>query len=468
MKTSIYVSADQILAIGYSGKTVAKVADHPLPEGTMFNGNIMDAPFLAECLTSMRKDHPDMFKGGVSLVVDGSSILTRRLTTPKLSHKHYLQRVRDDFVDSFSDTNELVAAYKKLSDGTILGCGVSSTQVDSYMSTFKSAGIKLTGIHVGTELLYTLVRSTAFLQKATIVLNLLDGNTMLSAVFVKGNNIMMQRTRLYGDEKEQIHTQIVESLSNLNQFVQSQKYDEITQSYYMGITNADMVLLQERDTHEGINLSKLVLYKGVIELPPDAHFACLNMQYGNTGINLIAARRALDKYIRSKRTKKWWIPVLVVYAAVMIGVAGYLYLELRDVQAQIDEVEAFLFDPENVAAMDEINELISETNNIYRISQQFSDRIDWEETMPPAVSRMVSQILHGHGIEVNIASFEFNEVTGVVRISATSASNTIANDYIEALKAIGAARDVMYTGYGPGADGFAFTIDVILNAGGAE
>ncbi|MCL2499923.1 MAG: hypothetical protein FWE90_06250 [Defluviitaleaceae bacterium] len=462
MKTSIYVSADQILAIGYTGKTVNKVASHPLPEGTMFNGNIMDAPFLAECLTSMKKDYPALFKGGVSLVVDGSSILTRKLATPRLSHKQYLQRVRDDFADSISDTNDLVAAYKKLGDGTILGCGVNKQQVDSYADTFKLAGIKLTGIRVGTELLYALVRTTTFLQQATIVLNLLDGTTMLSAIFVKGNNIMMQRTRLYGDEKEQIHAQINDSLSNLNQFVQSQKYDEITQSYYLGISNADMVLLEGRNTHEGINVSKLVLYAGAVEIPPEAHFACLNMQYGQSGIDLIAARSELERYVRSKRPKKWWIPVLTVYAAVLIGIAAYLFMELRDVRGSIGEVEAYLHDPANVFALQELNDLINETNDIFRISRQFGERIDWENSMPAAASRMINQILFGHGIEVNISSFDFNEATGRVRVSASAADATIGPAYVDALYAIGVAQDVIYTGFGAGAGGFSFSVEIIL------
>ena len=176
MKSSIYISAEQIQVLGYSGKKVKRVATFPLPEGTMFNGNIMDATFLTECLVSMRKDNPALFKGGVSLVVDGGSIPTRRLTVPRLSHKQYMQRVRDDFADSIADSNAMVCAYRKMGDGTILGCGVNKSQVDSYISTFSAAKIKLTSIHIGAEQLYTLVKTTPALQESTIVLNVLDGN----------------------------------------------------------------------------------------------------------------------------------------------------------------------------------------------------------------------------------------------------------------------------------------------------
>jgi hypothetical protein len=469
MKLTMYISAEQIQAIGYKGKKVLQMETFPLPEGTMFNGNIMDAPFLAECLASMKKDFPKMFKGGASLVVDGSSILTRRLTVPKLSHKQYLQRVRDDFVDSISDTNDMVAAYKKQHGGTILGCCVNKAQVDSYIDTFKAAGIKLTGIHVGAEMLNSLVKATPQLQQATVVLNLLDGQTMLSAIFVKGNNIMTQRTRLYGDEKEQIFTQINDSLSNLNQFVQSQKHDEITQSFYLGLRVSDVRTLGERNTHEGIRINPLTLYKGAVDIPPEAHFACLNMQYGRNAINLIAARRTLNRYIKSKRPKKIWIPALAVYAAVMIGVAAYFWLELRDVNIRIDELNNFIMDPDTIEMQTELAALMGERDKVLRIAHQFNNRLDWEETMPIAVSHMVNQIVFGHGINVRVNTFEFNEVTGVVRVNATTPDATVANDYVHSLlNELKVARQVNYTGFTTGTDGFSFSVDIVLMLEGVE
>jgi len=72
MESSIYVSAEQIQAIGYNGGAVVSFAAFPLPEGTMYNGTITDGAFLAECLASMKKENSDLFKGGVTLIVDGS------------------------------------------------------------------------------------------------------------------------------------------------------------------------------------------------------------------------------------------------------------------------------------------------------------------------------------------------------------------------------------------------------------
>ncbi|MCL2188732.1 MAG: hypothetical protein FWC16_05250 [Defluviitaleaceae bacterium] len=468
MKSSVYISAEHIQVIGYAGKNVKQVATYPIPEGTMFNGTIMDGTFLSECLTNMKQEHPKLFKAGVSLVVDGSSILTRKLATPRLSHKQYLQRVRDDFVDSISDTNELVCGYRKLSDGTILGCGVGKAQVDSYIETFKAAGIKLTSIRVGAELLHSLVSSTKALQEQTIVLNVLDGTTMLSAVFVQGNNIMLQRTRLYGDEKEQILKQIIENLSNLNQFAQSQKHPEISQSFYIGLTTADVNMLEGMNTHEGIRVVPMA-FQSETPIPPAAHFAYLNIRFGQGAVDLVEARRELDRFIKSKKPKRYWIPAFAVYAVILIGIAGWLWWDLRGIQERVDNINSFLFSPSSVDARAELNGLIQETSHIERIAVQFNNRLSWESTMPTAASHMVERILFGHGMDVYISTFDFNEVTGVVRVSAATRDARLAFDYIQILYFMELAEQVIFTGYNIGADDmYNFSIDIYLAIGEDE
>jgi hypothetical protein len=274
---------------------------------------------------------------------------------------------------------------------------------------------------------------------------------------------MTQRTRLFGEEKAQIHSQMKDNLDNLNQFVQSQKHDEISQSYYFGMTVADVALLSDSILHEGISLVPMMLQSDKDDLPPEAHFAYLNMKYSRGGIDLIQARKALNRYVKSKRVKKWWIPALAVYALSMIGVGAYLWLELDDVNNRTNEIYGFISRPDVVEMQSELNRLIQETNDIFRISQQFNNRIEWEETMPVAASPMIEWIIFGHGLEVTVTSFNFNEATGIVQINAESGDAEIANDYVAALYEVGIAARVIYTGYRTGGDGtFSFSLDIKL------
>ena len=223
MKSSIYVSAEQIQVIGHLGGAVRRYVTYPIPEGTMFNGTITDSAFLAECLMSLKREHSELFSSGTTLIVDGSTILSRRITSPNLSHKQYLQLVRDDFADSIDSTDNLVCGYHKLQsvENAILACAVNKAQVDSYISTFNEAGIKLSGIHIGVDTILGLVKSRADLQQGTIVINVIDGLTMLSMLFENGNNIFISRSRLYGEEKEQVFRSVLENLNGLIQFTRS-------------------------------------------------------------------------------------------------------------------------------------------------------------------------------------------------------------------------------------------------------
>ena len=470
MKSSIYVSAEQIQVIGHLGSTVRRYVTYPLPEGTMYNGTITDSAFLIECLMSLKREHSDLFGGGTTLIVDGSTILSRRIASPNLNHKQYLQLVRDDFADSVDSTDNLVCGYHRLpsAENAILACAVNKAQVDSYISTFNEAGIRLSGINIGVDAILGFVKSRPDLQQSTIVINVIDGLTMLSMLFENGNNIFISRSRLYGEEKEQVYRSVLENLNGLIQFTRSQKISEITRSYYMGISDADMQLLDAFNPHTDIALSPLSAYLGKGELPPEAHFASLNMLFGG-GIDLLAARIALDKYVKSQRPKKLWIPFLAIYILVLAAIASVLgYLVIQETR-KINEINEYIKRPAIVEKLNEIGILQRETRFYNEIIRQVDEKADWEESMPLASSRTLNTIIVTHGVDVEVRNFEFNADTGVLRVRATCEDATVASDYVDALYDFGVAQKIEYRGYGSTMDGdFVFTIDITLKTGGAR
>jgi len=471
MKSSIYVSAEHIQVIGYAGNTVKQFVTYPIPEGTVYNGTITDSAFLAECLTSMKRDYPDLFKSDVTLVVDGSTILSRRIVTPRLSKKQYLQLVRDDFADSIENTADLVCGYRKLqtAENSILACAVNKALVDSYISTFLSAGIKLDAIHVGVETILSFVKTKQELQKSALVINIIDGHTMLSMLFQDGSNVFMTRTRLYGEEKEQLLQNVLENLNGLIQFSRSQKLGEIAVSYYLGVNEADIRLLEAFNPYTDIRLDTLSVYESFGEIPPDAHFTCLNMMYGGDCIDLIAARRELDKFVKSKRPKKLWIPLLAIYIVVLAAVAAYLWWENSRTDKLISEVNEYIQSPAILQRQAEIDALMRETALYQDITRQVDEKATWENGMPKASSRMMDLIVFNHGVDVTVTSFEFSESTGVVRVNAACADANVSADYVDALYRSGVASSVWYQGYGSGADGvFTFTVDITLNVEGVK
>jgi hypothetical protein len=463
LKISMYISAEQIQVIGYSGdKNIEHFVTHSLPEGAMYNGTIMDAALLTECLVSLKRDNPGLLDKGVYLVVDGSSVLSRRMVVPKLHSKQYLQLVRDEFVESIGDVNDLVCGYCKMSsaENAILGCAVNKVMVDRYTSIFEEAEIKLNSIRIGVELLLDFVKSKAELQKSTVVLNVLDGLTMLSMIFVDGDNIFMSRSRLYGEEKEQVFGNVIESLNGLIQFVQSQNHGDITASYYLGVSKADVQLLAARNPHSGIRIDTFVLNENV---PPQAHFAGLNMYFGNRKIELLEARKQLDRYIEKKRKKKVWIPILAAYGFIVLAAAGFLRFEIYRTIRDIHEINDYITSPVVTEKRQELNRLTQRINHYNDIVRQIGNKEAWEARMPSATRDLLDFIIFNHGIEVNVTSFDFNQQSGIVRVAATAPDARYSVDYVDILYEHGVAENVNYQGYGSGAGGvFHFSVDIKL------
>jgi len=341
--------------------------------------------------------------------------------------------------------------------------------VDRYIEVFAQAGIKLLSIRIGVELLLDFVATKPQLQKSTIVLNVLDGQTMLSMVFVGGDNIFMSRTRLYGEDKAQLFNNMLENLSGLIQFVQSQKHGAITESYYLGVSEADIALLKEINPYDDIMIGTLELSKSAVEVPAKAHFAVLNAKSAKGGVDLLEARKLLDAYVKNKQPKKWWIPALVVYVLMFLGATGYLLYEIHNLNQQIKEIEDYINSPYVVQRQAELNELRNETNYYNDIVQQAEERAEWERQMPAATSDILDFIIFGHGTAVTVRSFEFNERSETVRVNAACVDAQIANNYVNALYREGVAENVQYTGYGSDSDGmFTFSVEITLNIEGRD
>ena len=465
MKTSIFVSAEHIQAIGYVGNSVKQFVSFPLPEGTMYNGTITDHAFLTECLAAMKRENPDLFSGGVSLAADGSSILSRRLAAPKLSNKQYLQLVRDDLADSIENPDDLVCGYRKLdfTENAILACGIGKMQVDSYLATFREAGIKLDSIHVGAEIILSYVKAMPEMRASTVVINIIDGLTMLSMLFENGNNVFMTRTRLYGEEKEQLFQNIIENLNGLIVFTRSQSLNEITGSYYLGISESDVRLLEAFHINTDIKLGALSILEGNENIPSDAHFSCLNMLYGSSCIDLVAARRELDVYIKSRRPKKRWIPAVAAYILILAASTAFLWMRLNNVNENIADISSYLMSPAILHKQEELEALIRESATYGEVARQADEKAAWENGLPKATSHMLDFIVFQHGVDVAVTSFDFDESTGSVRVSARCSGANVSADYVDTLCNEGIARSVNYQGYGSNANGeFTFTVDIIL------
>ena len=465
MKSSIYVSAEKIHIIGFAENTFTHYASCQLPEGTMYNGTIIEPAYLVECLISLKQNNPELFKSGVTLIVDGSSILSRRLNTPMLSRKRYLQMIRDDFADSIENPEDIVCGYRKLdmTGNSIFACATHRVLVDSYLSVFKQAGISPDSIHIGAEAILSYVKSNPELQRSTIVLNVIDGVTMLSLIFEDGNNVFMSRSRLYGEDNDEFLRSVLNNLNGLIQFNRSQNFGEIERSYYMGLSEGDMAQINALNPHSNIQMKPLILYNGKDAPPHNAHFACLNTMLGNESIDLITALKELGDYIKGKKPRRIWLPLIAAFAAVLAIPVVYLLLELNSVKNDVEEVFSYVYSGEVMRKKDELAALAEELAFYEDITYQFERNSAWENSLPQISSQALDEIIFLHGKDISVTSIDFDESTGIIRVYAKCANANTPTEYVDALTASGIASSIEYHGYDSDPEGlFTFYVDIYL------
>jgi hypothetical protein len=470
MKSSIYISTEKIEVVGYAGRSVKQFVTYPLPEGTMINGMITDAAFLTECLTAMRQENPDLFSAP-SLIVDGSAILSRRLVTPKLNHKRYLQLVRDDFADSTEDTSNLVCGYYKLDtqdEEAILACAVDKGLTDAYISAFKSAGIKLSSIRIGVEALINLIASRSELKSSSFVLNLIDGFTAVSMIFENGSNVFMSRARLYGDTKEQMFQNVLDNLNGLINFNRSQKFSEITQCYYLGVNDADIRLIEALNPYHGIRMGNLDLYGSESVLPPEAHFAYLNTLMPADSIDLITGRRELEKYIKGKKPKSIWAPLMGVYLLLLALPIVFMWWQTQNLGKEIEDVNSKLNDPSIEVRQKELEAREADTAQYRRVERQYGDLLRWEESLTRISGRLLDLFFINHQNLAVVTQFDYDERSNTVRIGAISPDAYSATRYVDALNESDLVADIPFAGYSNSEGGTIISIDVTLAGKGAE
>lgn len=477
MKSSVYVSSERIEVIGYTiTGGIAAVKGYitaPLAEGTMINGKIIDSTHLTEALASLRAKSPALFKEP-SLIVDGSSILTLRASAPKLNARQLERFVRDGFSDTADNPEDLACAYQTLRSlpgggKSLFAVAADQAQVESYISSFRNAGIQLQSIRVGPQALMRYIANRPDFLMHTFVLNVIDGVMMLSMIVDNGVNVFMSRTRLYSENYEQLIQRVLENLSGLIQFNRSEKFNEITHSYYVGLNPEDLQFMREISPYPDITLDIPDLYQGVKggeTLSPTAHFAFLNTLLGKDSIDLIRSLKVLRQRKRRQRPKKLWIPALVSIVLLVASISGLLLYRAAQDTLDLAEIQLYLNDPARISELNELQTVMDETADINRVLTEFQDK-ELRDSANAMMTNRVLDVITGTLPElVSITQLSFDDSQNTVSISGQSSTDTGTPQYVKALKQHAMIRDVTYTGYTSVGDEYNFSLSIRLNPDG--
>lgn len=205
MGTSVYCSATHIKLVegSASGKKIRITAyeSYPLPEGVLINGMITDEDAVATALKEMAKERKLQNKS-VALVVDSSNITLRTLTAPLLSKKEVLAFARQELSLYQEQDADIVYDYAVLTPklegggGSILAAAASRSFFESYLSVFRTVGMKVSGINIGVNCQVKLARLFKAQVEGAYILAHVDGNNLLLTLFEGGRYLLANRYRL--------------------------------------------------------------------------------------------------------------------------------------------------------------------------------------------------------------------------------------------------------------------------------
>ena len=479
MRSSIHISKYAIKVIAYtkSGSNISVSAYHtyPLPEECIINGVIIDAAPINEGLFILKTSYPQSFKD-VSLILDGSFVYTKRITVPgKLNARLYDRVVRDEFSEVASDVDNLICGHFPLTvnaDGSrqILACGVENAHVQTYLGIFNTAGIKLSSVHLGVQALLRFIKVKPELSGVPFVLNVVDDVIMLSMIFQNGVNVFQSRSRLYGDDRSTLVRSTLDGLSGIIQFNKSQNFADLTNCYYLGLSNSEMDFFRFNNDYPEISFSTLDVFRGAgaERLPPDAHLAYLGAMIPDSEPDLFHSIKMLEKVKKDERPKNRYIPIAAALALILAGALTFMGIQMSTVERQVRDIKSYLNDPVTVAKREAIDAMLTDTYHINDLYNAVADKKADDALQPKLTRKLIDTIVGTGGWTVRVTGLEFKAYAAVVTVVATCSERESAN-FVEMLKKDPGIEKVNYRGYGTDAAGeYVFTLDIIATGWGKE
>lgn len=254
MENVIYIGQDCIRVIrGEYKKDEFKVnyfEAFPLPEECMLNGMIADENALIKVMDKLQAADIKSAR----LVINSNTMIVKNVKVPKLTKAQLLDYTREEIFSAQEEgeEKEYVYDYGVISDnegtgGEILCCGIEKGMLTSYIEVFKSVGIKLLSIDISIYSLCKLMRSIKQLENKTYILSIIDGNHIVTSLFVKNKYTFTNRARLFADrETKEFKNEVTKNISQIVQFAKAQLHEEVFENlYFTGLVGMEKEVLEQ-------------------------------------------------------------------------------------------------------------------------------------------------------------------------------------------------------------------------------
>ncbi|MGN1179941.1 MAG: hypothetical protein ACI4SD_01915 [Suilimivivens sp.] len=443
----------QVVEAREKGKTVSiqNVWQEEAPEGSIINGIITDEEAFLVWMKSFfaRNKLP---KKGISLVVNSSQFNHKVLEFPALKNAEIRKMVPREF--SENRTEGTLFTYYVLEGGSeagkkkLLATAVDKAYLLSYISFFKQAGIGISSIDSEISCLVRLFSNSPEIRKKTCLIQVLDGQEVISMVFVKGIYYYSQKNRLLNHDFPEELPQELESIrGKLFQFLTSQQVKEPIEAIYL-CGEKQSRLKREMGTDKVFSGDKVIVTeKAARQKRVEFFYAAGDLLEKKQGTSFYGQLKLDQKDRKNRRDIAGLLlpsGIVLVICLLITAFMGNTYVsgnrEFRKMQKTMQENETV-----NASASYEMSAASVETMK-YKIS--VVEEI-WTHLMSyPTVNSSIEKILFecaGGAVSVEIKSFQRD--SGVLTLEAVAKDVRDINVFVEKLQEQEIFEAVEYTGY---------------------
>ncbi len=464
MKKVLYINNDQVkILIADLKKGEAKVIkslEYTLEPGSVVNGVLIKTNEILNILKGNRK----LLKKA-TVVLNSSNIQIKKVEHPELKGSKLANYIKKEF--SIPDDASLIygtTSRKIENQYKTIFMGVPVDIIKSYLELFNEAKVKIDRFEILQNGMAKFVKNKQDLAGQTFVLNLIEGNNLISVLIEAGEYVLTDRSRLLAEPgSDQFLEELLQKISSIIQFNKSQKSPyEITKSYYVGLPRDSLLVLEDKSLDRNIGLEVVgFIDDSLHERVGLSHFCCfMGLVEGKSDINLM-------KYYKdqvAKRKKKSW-GMIAILIALVIAIGGFTFVKMNNILTE-NENSYYESEISGNANAKELAELIYKQNQIMNIPAIMEELSKAKETGADKEILNASKLLKIMEVakgSITINSIEGNGVTGSLMIEGTGSDEFSTSNFISKLKETSLFTNVEYSGYTSTSDNeYSFTVNCIL------
>lgn len=448
MAAILYLSNKLVQMVEAKGKgrtvEIQNVWQDEAPEGSIINGIITDEEvFLSWIKEFFAKNK--LPRKEIALVVNSSQFTHRVLEFPKVKDAEIKKMIPREFAEQRTE-NTLFTYYMLEGEASskkqkMLATAVEREFLMSYISFFKQAGIEICSIDSGISTFVRLFMNSPEITNKTCIVQILDGQEVISMLFVKGIYYYSQKNRIFTDD---IAGELDSITGKLLQFATSQQIKEPIDAMYLcgkgqNKLKSDMIDSQLFTGNKIIFIDRRVKQKKVEFFYSAGCF--LGKKPGMSFYRQLRQEKKKQKEFLSLMLPSGAVILVGLLVTVIMGNTYYSGTqELKKLQNTMYEKET----AGNNASYELALASIDAMKNKMEVVEGIWLHLMSYPTINSSVEQVLTECAQG-GVSVEIRSFQRD--SGVLTLEASAADIRSINGFIAALQEKEMFEAVDYSGY---------------------